>query len=48
MISMPAAYKQAMDAKYRNQSYMLVTIGIINQVAQKDCLLYTSDAADEL
>lgn len=36
MISMPAAYKQAMDTKYRNQSYMLVTIGIINQVAQKD------------
>lgn len=36
MISMPAAYKQAMDAKYRNQSYMLVMIGIINQVAQKD------------
>ena len=36
MLSMPSAYKQAMDTKYRNQSYMLATIGVINQVAQKD------------
>ena len=29
-------YRQSMDSVPRNQSYMVVTIGIINQVAQKD------------
>lgn len=38
MISMPKEYKQSMhdNTKRRNRSYMLVTIGVINQAAQKD------------
>lgn len=38
MISMPNSYKQSMhdNTKRRNRSYMLVTIGVINQIAQKD------------
>lgn len=35
MISMPNDYKQSMCNPDRNQSYMLVTIGVINQKAQK-------------
>lgn len=37
MIAMPNSYKQSMHdvTKRRNQSYMLVTIGVINQEAQK-------------
>lgn len=40
MISMPKEYKQSMhdNTKRRNMSYMLVTIGVINQAAQKDCI----------
>lgn len=36
MISMPSAYKQSMSNKFRNRSYLLCTVGVINQVAQKD------------
>lgn len=38
MISMPNAYKQSMhdNTKRRNRSHMLVTIGVVNQAAQKD------------
>lgn len=38
MISMPKEYKQSMhdNTRRRNQSHMLVTIGVINQAAQKD------------
>lgn len=39
MISMPDAYKQSMQEKRRNQSHMLVTIGVIHQEAQKDAKL---------
>lgn len=35
MLSATKAYKQAMDKPYRNHSYVMVTIGVINQVAQK-------------
>lgn len=36
MLSMPNEYKRSMDQRYRNQSHMSVTIGVINQAAQKD------------
>lgn len=36
MISMSNDYKQSMCNPHRNQSYMLATIGVINQKAQKD------------
>lgn len=36
MLTMPSEYKQSMSRPYRNQSHMLVTIGVINQIAQKD------------
>lgn len=39
MLSMPQAYKQSMQEKRRNRSYMLVTIGVIHQEAQKDAVL---------
>ena len=39
MISMPDVYKQSMQEKRRNQSHMLVTIGVIHQEAQKDAKL---------
>lgn len=45
MISMPLSYKQSMDSKRRNQSYMLVTIGIINQVAQKNAVVAEEQGA---
>lgn len=35
MISMPGEYKQSMSRPDRNRSHMLVTIGVINQKAQK-------------
>ena len=35
MISMSGEYKQSMSRPDRNQSHMLVTIGVINQKAQK-------------
>lgn len=36
MLSAPSTYKQSVSEYYRNQRYMVVTIGIINQAAQKD------------
>lgn len=41
MLSMPKEYKQSMhdNTKRRNRSHMLVTIGVINQAAQKDCVV---------
>ena len=36
MLSASNIYKQSMNEHYRNQSYLVVTIGIINQAAQKD------------
>lgn len=35
MISMSNEYKQSMASSLRNQSYLVVTIGVINQTAQK-------------
>ena len=35
MLSVSNIYKQSMNEHYRNQSYLVVTIGIINQAAQK-------------
>lgn len=34
MISMPNTYKTSMANKYRNRSYMSVSVGVINQAAQ--------------
>lgn len=36
MLKASSAYKEAMKKKYRNHSYAIVTIGVINQVAQKN------------
>lgn len=48
MLSMPKEYKQSMhdNTKRRNQSHMLVTIGVINQVAQKDCVVAEEQGAE--
>lgn len=43
MISMPDAYKKSMQEKRRNLSYMLVTIGVIHQEAQKDAGLWENE-----
>lgn len=45
MLSMPTEYKQSMDNDRRNQSYMVVTIGIINQVAQKNAAVVEDHGA---
>lgn len=47
MISMPNDYKQSMhdNTKRRNRSYMLVTIGVVNQAAQKDASVSESYGA---
>lgn len=45
MISMPSDYKQSMQKQYRNQSHMLVTIGVINQQAQKGATAVTEHGA---
>lgn len=47
MISMPNSYKQSMhdNTKRRNQSHMLVTIGVINQEAQKDAAVVEEQGA---
>ena len=42
MIIKDQAYKNAMAQPLRNHSYMIVTIGAINQVAQKRAVV-TSD-----
>ena len=39
-------YRQSMDSVPRNQSYMVVTIGIINQVAQKDSTVVPEHGAE--
>ena len=45
MISMPKEYKQSMhdNTKRRNRSHMLVTIGVINQQAQKGAVVVPAD-----
>lgn len=47
MISMPNSYKQSMhdNTRRRNQSHMLVTIGVINQEAQKDAAVTEENGA---
>lgn len=47
MISMPNDYKQSMhdNTKRRNRSHILVTIGVINQTAQKDASVSESHGA---
>lgn len=46
MIAMPNSYKQSMydNTKRRNQTYMMVTIGVINQQAQKGATVVPADA----
>lgn len=39
-------YKQAMSRDLRSQSYMVVTIGVINQVAQKDSAVAAEHGAE--
>ena len=39
-------YKQAMSRDLRSQSYMVVTIGVINQVAQKDSSVAAEHGAE--
>lgn len=39
-------YKQSMDMIPRNQSYMVATIGVINQVAQKDSAVVVEHGAE--
>ena len=45
MISMPNEYKQSMASNLRNQSYLVVTIGVINQVAQKSAAFVEEQGA---
>lgn len=45
MLTMPSEYKQSMSRPYRNQSHMLVTIGVINQIAQKDAAVVEEHGA---
>ena len=45
MLSAPSAYKQSMDQNYRKQSYMVATIGIINQAAQKNAAFIEENGA---
>lgn len=46
MLSAPSAYKQSVSERYRNQRYMVVTIGIINQAAQKDAAFVEERGAE--
>lgn len=46
MLSATQEYKQAMELIPRNQSYMAVTIGVINQVAQKDAAVAADHGAE--
>ena len=39
MLKASSAYKEAMKKKYRNHSYAVVSIGVINQVAQKNAFV---------
>jgi len=44
MLSASKAYKQQMEQPLRNHSYMTVTIGAINQLAQRDCAVSSNTA----
>lgn len=46
MQSATQEYKQSMELIPRNQSYMVVTIGVINQVAQKDSAVAAEHGAE--
>ena len=46
MQSATQEYKQSMELIPRNQSYMVVTIGVINQVAQKDSAVAEEHGAE--
>ena len=37
------AYKESMKSSLRERAYIMISFGLLNH-----CLLYTSDAADEL
>lgn len=46
MLSASSTYKQSVSAHYRGQRHLIVTIGIINQAAQKDAVFVEEHGAE--